>query len=186
MDRHYYSHFTTEKGFFKALITHIETLIRSYSTSRNKVPVRAEQSSSCFPGEKWETKKRSPRQSLVFPQGSAGFPISYQWGDECIGRCRAWVLILQNTHGSRDRGQGQGRRSLAHPPPSATNRPAETMWDEEVGSVDFLPPPPRAQPSPEVRKVVKGQRPQRDWPRGSEPVLAARKEGTWGVTSGSG
>lgn len=74
-------------------------------------------------------------------------------------------MILQNTHGSRDRGQGQCRRSLAHPPPSATSRPPEPIWDEEVGGVDFLPPPPRAQPSPEVRKVVI---------RGSDPNVTGR------------
>ena len=60
MDKRYSSHFTNEKGFFKLKITHVETIIRSYSTSRNKMPIEESMVATVLPG------KMRKKSSLAF------------------------------------------------------------------------------------------------------------------------
>ena len=101
------------KGFFKLKITHVETIIRSYSTSRNKMPIEESTVATVLQG-----KMRKKKRSLAFHKALQVFQSAINEVNSLDPAEPAFWFF--KTPRLRDRGQGQCRRSLAHPLASAT------------------------------------------------------------------
>ena len=134
------------KGFFKLKITHVETIIRSYSTSRNKMPIEESMVATILPGKM--------RKNVVLL-----FTRLCRFSNKLSMRWIHWMLQSLGFDSSTQHDSETGDRvSVVVPSRTHWPRPSKPIWDHEVGSVDFLPPPRRPQLSPEVRRVAKGQR----------------------------